>query len=220
MSKAVGSIFGSGSTGTYGYENNYTNYLKKYNTANFDNTLNNLTQNAYDLSQNLSSMPAYNFSVDGSDAARQRAEEATFESVAGKVVPYYQQQQSDLATDLANQGIPVGSEAYQRAFSSLISSQNNALNDAAYQSILSGQSAYTNSLNDAINAATFGNQAQQSYIAQILSMLDNSVSGYQKNLDLYNIQKGIQARQTNDENSGWKNLGTLTGIANSVRTII
>ena len=31
MSKAVGSIFGSGSTGRYGYENNYTNYLQNYN---------------------------------------------------------------------------------------------------------------------------------------------------------------------------------------------
>ena len=58
MSKAVGSIFGSGSTGTYGYENNYTNYLQNYNTENYDNTLNNLTQNALNMSQNLSSMPA------------------------------------------------------------------------------------------------------------------------------------------------------------------
>ena len=220
MSKAIGSIFGSGSTGTYGYENNYTNYLKKYDTQNYDNTLNNLTQNAYQMSQNLSSMPEYQFGVDVSDAARQRAEEATFETMAGKVIPYYQQQQSDLATNLANQGIPVGSEAYQRAFSSLINSQNNALTDAAYQSILSGQNAYSNSLNDAINTATFGNQAQQNYIAQILSLLENSVSGYQKNLDLYNTQKGIQARRTTDENSGWKNLGMVISTANSLKSII
>ena len=220
MSKAVGSIFGSGSTGTYGYENNYTNYLQNYNTENYDNTLNNMTQNALTMSQNLSSMPAYNFSVDGSDAARQRAEEATFASIAEKVIPQYQQLQSDLATNLINQGIPVGSEAYQKAMGSLISSQNNALTDAAYNSILAGQNAYSNSLNDAINAATFGNQAQQNYISQILSLLENSVSGYQKNLDLYQTQQGIQARRTNDEDSGWRNLGTLASVVNNAKNAI
>ena len=220
MSKAVGSIFGSGSTGTYGYENNYTNYLQNYNTQNYDNTLNNLTQNAYQMSQNLNSMPDYQFSVEGSDAARQRAEEATFESLAGKIVPQFQQQQSDLTTALANQGIPIGSEAYQRAFSSLVNSQNNALTDAAYQSVLNGQNAYSDSLNNAINAATFGNQAQQNYISQILSLLEDSVSGYQKNLDLYNIKNGIQTRQTTDENSGWKNLGTVTATVNNFKSLV
>ena len=220
MSKAVGSIFGSGSTGTYGYENNYTNYLQNYNTDNYDNTLQYMTQNALNMSRNLSSMPAYNFSVDGSDEARQRAEEATFASIADKVIPQYQQLQADMATTLANQGIPVGSEAYQRAMGSLISSQNNALTDAAYSSVLAGQNAYSNSLNDSINAATFENQAQQNYISQILSLLDNAVSGYQKNLDLYQTQQGIQARRTNDENSGWKNLSTLVSTANSARSLI
>lgn len=217
MSKAVGSIFGSGSTGTYGYERNYTNYLQNYNTDNYDQTLNNLTQNALDMSQNLSSMPAYNFSVEGSDAAKERAENATFASYVDKLVPQYQQQQADLATNLANQGIPVGSEAYNRAMGTLISSQNSALNDAAYNSVIAGQNAYSNSLSDSINQATFGNQAQQNYIAQILSQLDNSVSGYQKNLDLYQTQQGIQARRTNDENSGWKNLTSAISAINNVR---
>ena len=217
MSKAVGSIFGSGSTGSYGYENNYTNYLKNYNTANYDSTLNNMTQNALNMSQNLSSMPAYNFSVEGSDAARQRAEEATFASIADKVIPQYQQLQEDMATNLVNQGIPVGSEAYQRAMGGLINSQNNALTDAAYNSIIAGQNAYSNSLSDAINTATFGNTAQQNYIAQILSLLENSVSGYQKNLDLYQTEKGIQSRKTADESSGWKNLGTLAGVVNNMK---
>lgn len=218
MSKAVGSIFGSGSTGTYGYERNYTNYLQNYNTDNYDQTLNNLTKNALDMSQNLSSMPAYNFSVEGSDEARQRAENATFASYVDKLVPQYQQQQTDLATNLANQGIPIGSEAYQRAMSGLINSQNSALNEAVYNSVIAGQNAYSNSLQDSINQATFGNQAQQNYIAQILSALDNSVSGYQKNLDLYQTQQGIQARRTNDENSGWKNLSTVVSAINELKT--
>lgn len=220
MSKAVGSIFGSGSTGTYGYENNYTNYLKNYNTDIYDNTLTNLTQSALDMSRNLSAMPEYNFSIDGSDEARQRAENATYASYVGKLVPQFEQQQSDLATNLINQGLDVGSEAYQRAMGSLISSQNSALNDAAYQSIIAGQNAYSNSLNDSINAATFENTAQQNYIDQILSQLDNSVSGYQKNLDLYNTQKGIQARKTTDENSGWNNLTKLVSAVSGAKSII
>lgn len=217
MSKAVGSIFGSGSTGTYGYERNYTNYLQNYNTDNYDQTLNNLTRNAVDMSQNLASMPAYNFSVEGDDEARQRAENATFASYVDKLVPQYQQQQADLATNLANQGIPIGSEAYQRAMNGLVSAQNSALSDAAYNSVIAGQNAYSNSLSDSINQATFGNTAQQNYISQILSLLDNSVSGYQKNLDLYQTQQGIQARRTNDENSGWKNLSTVVSAVNGVK---
>lgn len=220
MSKAVGSIFGSGSTGTYGYENKYTNYLKNYNTDNYDSTLKNLTQNALDMSQNLSSMPEYNFKVDGSDEARKRAENALFSSYVDKLAPQYRQQQADLTTNLINQGIPVGSEAYQRALDGLTAAQNSALNEAAYQSVLRGQDSYTQSLNNSINAANFANQAQQNYIDQILSQLENSVSGYQKNLDLYNIQSGIKKRQTNDENSGWKNLSTLVAAAGNVKNML
>ncbi|MBQ9271118.1 MAG: hypothetical protein IJ218_02485 [Alphaproteobacteria bacterium] len=206
MSKSIGKIFGSGSTGTYGYENNYTNYLQNYNTANYDNTLNNMTAAALNMSQNLNSLPAYQFGVDYSDAARQQAQNATYQSYVDQLTPQYQQQTADMQTRLINQGIPVGSEAYERAMGNLQKAQNEALNQAAYQSVLNGQNAYSQSLDDSINAAQFGNTAQQSYIDQILSLLQNSVSGYANRANLYNTQQGIAARREAAQQSGWNNM--------------
>ena len=88
----------------------------------------------------------------------------------------------------------------------LQSAQNGALNQAAYQSVLNGQNAYSQSLNDSINSAQFNNSAQQSYIDQILSLLQNSVSGYGNMSNLYNTQQGIAARQEAAQQSGWNNM--------------
>ena len=216
MSKSIGKIFGSGSLNNYGYENNYVDYLKNYNTEAYDNTQNNMTAAALNMSQNLDNMPKYQFNVDYSDDARRQAEKATFNSYASKVLPQYQQQTADLHTNLINQGIPVGSEAYQRAMGGLQSSQNAALNQAAYQSVLNGQNAYSQSLEDSINAAQFNNTAQQNYIAQIQSLLNGAVSGYDNMANLYNAQKGIEARKTEANQSGWNNLFNTAGAINNV----
>lgn len=217
MSKSIGKVFGSGSSGTYGYENNYVNYLKNYNTANYDNVLNNMTDRALYMSQKLNSMPAYQFAVNGSDAARQRAENATYQAYVDRLKPQYQQQTNDLQTRLANQGIPVGSEAYQRAMTDLQKAQNEALNQAAYQSVASGQDAYSQSLDDSINTAQFNNSAQQNYIQQIQALLGGSVSGYDNMADLYNAQRGIEARRTASQQSGWNN---LLGSVNALGRVI
>ena len=215
MSKSIGKIFGVGSTGTYGYENNYANYLQNYNTANYDNTLNNMTAAALNMSQNLNTLPAYQFSVIPSDSARQDAQNATFQAYVEQLTPQYQQQTADMQTRLINQGIPVGSEAYERAMGDLQSAQNAALNQAAYQSVLNGQNAYSQSLADSMDAAQFNNAAQQSYIDQILSLLTGSVSGYNNQANLYNTQQGIAARQAEAQQSGWNNmLGLINAGAN------
>lgn len=220
MSKSIGKVFGNSSVNDYGYERDYVDYLKNYNTGNYDNTQSNMTATALNMSQNLGNMPEYKFNVDYSDDARRQAEEATFNSYAAKVVPQYQQQTADLHTSLINQGIPVGSEAYQRAMSGLQSSQNAALNQAAYQSVLNGQNAYSQSLADSINAAQFNNTAQQNYIAQIQSLLNGAVSGYDNMANLYNAQQGIEARKTNANQSGWNNLfKTVDSVTNTAKSL-
>ena len=206
MSKSVGKIFGVGSMSPYGYETDYMNYLRGYDTSNYDNTLKNMTVSAYDMSGNLSAMPEYQFGVDYSDAARQRAEDATYNSYVDKLNPQYQQQLDDMQTRLVNQGIPVGSEAYNRAMGEVQDSMNDALNQAAYQSVLAGQNMYSQSLADNISAAGFNNNARQSYIDQIKSMLEGSVSGYDNAMNLYNIQSGVQARGDASQQSGWNNM--------------
>ncbi len=196
MSKAIGKVLGAGgaSTSLLGSEKDILNYLNNYDTTNYDNTLNNLTSYAANASNQLSNMGNYTFSVNGSDAARQRAEQATYQSYVDKLTPQFANQTSDLATSLANKGITVGSEAYSRAFTDLQNNQNNALNQAAYQSTLAGQNAYSNSLSDQINAAQFGNSAQSSYIQQLLMALENSYSGYDVAMDKFAIQNAADNR--------------------------
>ena len=143
-------------------------------------------------------MGDYNFSVDGSDAARQRAEQATYQSYLDKLQPQFANQTSDLQTSLANKGISIGSEAYSRAMSDLQDSQNSALNQAAYQATLAGQNAFSNSLSDDLRSAGFSNAAQTSYINQLLQALQNSYSGYDIAMDKYKVQYGADDRIANN----------------------
>lgn len=209
MSKSIGKVFGVGSMSPYGYETNYMNYLKGYDTSNYDQTLKNMTTSALDMSNNLNSMPEYSFSADYSDEARKRAENATYQSYVDKLEPQYQQHLDDMQTRLVNQGIPVGSEAYRRAMNDLQDNVNSAYNQAAYQSVLSGQNAYSQSLEDSIRASQFNNNARQSYIDQIKSLLEGSVSGYDSAMNLYNMQSGAQSRRDSSHQSGWDNFFKL-----------
>lgn len=170
--------------------NDYANYLQGVDTSNVDNTLSNLTANAYNQSQSLGDMGDYTFNVDGSDDARQRAENALYNSVVDKVTPQFERQQSNLATMLQNQGIPVGSEAYSRAMGDLEEKQADTLQQAAYQSVLGGQDAFSQSLGDEVTAGGFGNTAQQAYINQLLSQLQGSASGYENQQNLFAVRSG------------------------------
>ena len=194
--KAVGKLLGAGgaSTNRYTSENNILNYLQNYDTSTYDNTLQNLLNNAYSMSQNLDNTGSYVFNVDGSDEARQRAENATYQAYTNLLTPEFEQQTNNLETRLQNQGIGVGSMAYNNAMDNLLKNQNNAYNEAAYRSVLAGQNAYNQSLNNAISAGTFANSAQNNYLSQILSQLQNSYSGYDNALNIYNAQRGSDAR--------------------------
>lgn len=203
MSKAVNSVFGGGNTKTLSYETQYQNYLKNYDTYNYDQSVKNLDNTALNMSQNLSSLPDYQFTVDGSDEARQRMENATYQSYVDKLTPQFEQQKTDLETSLLNKGLSVGSEAYQRAMNDLTETQNESLNQAAYKSVASGQEAFNNSFKNNLYAAQFSNNSRQSYIDQILSLLSNSVSGYENQANLYEVNKEGTARKTQASNNAW-----------------
>ena len=206
MSKAinkVGNVFGKAVDsigGKVSYDNSAYNqlnqFLNNYDTSATDATVSALQNYAKSASQNLSNLPNYNFSVDASDQARQRAEDATYKSYMDRLNPQFERQTSDLATALANKGLAVGSEAYERAMSDLQQKQNDATSQAAYQATLAGQDAYSKSLADQISAGTFGNQAQQSYLAQILASADGPTS-YDIAMDKFSAGSANAANQYN-----------------------
>ncbi|MBQ9034782.1 MAG: hypothetical protein IJ099_02320 [Alphaproteobacteria bacterium] len=207
MSKSIGKVFGTSSVSPYGYENSYTNYLSNYDTTNYDKTLNNLTSQALNMSQNLGDvLPQFQFTVNGSDAARQRAEQAVYQGYVDKLQPQFNQATADLQNSLVNQGLNVGNQAYQRAMNDLQDKQNSALQQAAYQSVIAGQDAFTQSLGDSIDAAKFSNSARQNYIDQILSLLKNSVSGYQNQQQLYSANAAVKNRTAAAKQQAYDNM--------------
>ena len=217
MSKSIGKLFGTGSAGVYGHENNYMNYLQQYDTTNYDTTLNNMTSTALNMSNNLGALPQYQFSVNASDDARKRAENATYSAYLDKLQPQFNQQKNDLQTDLINQGLSAGNEAYQRAMTDLQTKQNEALQQAAYQSVLAGQTAYDNSLQNSINTAKFNNDTRQNYIDQIQSLLNGSTSGYNNQANIYALRSGVQNRIDQNNQQGWQNVtGLLQGMTKAI----
>ena len=218
IGKGINSLMGGSSSGAYKSDKDLLNYLNNYDTTNVDNTYKNLAQSAYNLSNTLSSRPDYIYSVDGSDAARQRMENAVYQSAVDKITPDFDNRRSQLETRLQNQGLSVGSEAYQRAMNDLEEEQNNAYNQAAYQSVIQGQNAFTNSLNNQINAANFQNNTRNNVVNEILNMLNGSYSGYDVNMDKYKVQSGVDARNAqidaNNAQAGASFLGSAitTGL--------
>lgn len=160
--------------------------LNSVDTKDYDNVLKNFQTTANNMSGNPN-LGNWTWSVDGSDDARRRAETAVFQSYMDRTKPIYQQQTDDLQTRLANQGLTPGSEAYQRAMTDLQNNQNNATNQAAYAATLAGQNAFSQSLNDSLSAGNFANNAQGNYINQIWNLLQNSMSGYDKNMQMANL---------------------------------
>lgn len=216
---------------------NYSKYLKSVDTSNVDNTLGNLTSYALGQSKNLMNnanwyLPEVNpddwtLSVEASDAARQRAEEATFNSVMNYLQPQFEQERNDLESSLINKGLPVGSEAYQRAMTDYENAKNQAINQAAYQSVLNGQNAYSQSLNDEIAAGNFGNSslsalenaqlasnnAQQGLMQQIFNAMSGSPSSYENQQNIFSVDAGKAAvdyqNALANAKGGWT--GALTG---------
>ncbi len=163
------------------------NALNNIDTSAVDNANQNMAQYGEQLSQTLGDRPDYVYSVNGSDAARQRAEQAYYNRAVSNFQPQFEQQRDDLETRLANQGLAVGSEAYQRAMNDLTAQQNNAYVNAANQAVLNGQQAFSQSLNDSINAGNFTNSARLLPVKEIMTLLSNSPSGYDIEMQKYNI---------------------------------
>ena len=177
--------------------NDYVKYLSNYDTSKVDNTLSNLQNYALNQSKNINNMGDWTFNAGASDEARQQAQDATYNAYMDYLNPQFERQTADYSTMLQNKGLPVGSEAYERAMSDLQDRQNAAVNQAAYQSVLAGQQAYTQDLQNNIAAGNFGNSAQAAYLAQILGALGDAPTEYDIQGDVYAARANKAANEYN-----------------------
>lgn len=133
-------------------------------TLNFDNLP------AYSSGIDLSALPKAPGTGDFS-ADELRAEEAAFNRAWGRLNPQFEQEQTALQTQLANQGIGIGTDAYSRAMADFDRNKNDARIAASYDAINAGQAlnqnlfnnsntARTNALNEALQNASMGNAAR------------------------------------------------------------
>jgi len=78
------------------------------------------------------------------DTARQEAEDASFNKVWDRLGSQFGDEQTALATQLANKGVTEGSEQYTKAFDRFNERKNDARTNAAYDSITAGRDAFNN----------------------------------------------------------------------------
>lgn len=143
----------------------------------------------------------------GSNADKQAAD-SVFKAFSDRYQPVFERQSNHLQDRLVNQGIPVGSEAYSRAMNDMSQTQNDALQQAAYQSVQAGQQARNNEI--ANNLSIFSafnplNHYTGSTAQGSVSMYDNAY-----NSQLAQFQAQQQAKQ--NMANGWLNLGTQAGL--------
>jgi len=199
----------------------YVTYLNNYDTQNADNVYQNLGAWAARASSNLSNMGDYTFNVDGSQNAQKRMENETFQNYLGKILPAYEAQADALQTRLLNQGIGTDSAAYRKAMDSLQGAQNAALNEGAYQSIAAGQNAFTNDLNNQIAAGNFANNAQQTYINQLISALAGNLSSYDVENEKYNVGNALAKNKAEAQNNSLtQKLKALNMIKDASKDVI
>ena len=190
-------------------------YYRGVDTSMADDTLKNLEQEAFDLSGNLED---YVSSVDGSNEARLQAQNAVMQSYLQNIMPSYEQQQDDLNTRLLNQGLTVGSEAYQRAMNDLSQAQNNAINQAAYQSVLAGNEVFNDSFSNAYKNAELANDVRTAKLDEIYELLANTLTKEELMNKIYEIQSGIDKTNYQNERSIFDGINDLAGSTAKVLT--
>lgn len=111
----------------------------------------------------LSALPAM---PTASDADKQRVEQALYAQAMSRLDPMWQQRQADLQTQLANQGITLGSGAFDTSVGQFGRDRNDAYNAALYSAIIGGGAEQTRLFNLGMDARKEG-FAEQSKVADV-----------------------------------------------------
>lgn len=199
-------LFGGGSAPKYDMNAAKDTFQWQQGQARYgvDNGLASLAWNPDTNTQSISYSPQMQGILDslfaGGDASAKRAEESVFDNFNNRYQPIFERQTNQAMDRLKNQGIPVGSEAYNRTMQSLSQNQNDAALNAMNQAVLTGQAQ--------------ANQSTQNNLG-IFSAF-NPLNGYQPgagtpNIDLYGNahNSAVNAYNTNNQNA----MSNIMGIA-------
>lgn len=104
--------------------------------------------------QDVSRLAPKDYSADA-----KRVGDAVYGQATSRLDPQFQQQQSDMTSRLAAQGIPVGSDAWQREMDNFSRSRTDAYNQANFSAIQAGGDEQSRLFGLDMSAAGFNNQA-------------------------------------------------------------
>lgn len=94
--------------------------------------------------------------LDDFEAARNEAEDAAFNRVWDRLGYQFDEERQALESSLANQGLTLGSEAYNDALKQFDFRKNDARTAAGYDSIAAGRDAFNNQFQNALQARQQG----------------------------------------------------------------
>lgn len=94
--------------------------------------------------------------LQGSDADRQRAEEAAYGSLKMRLQPDFDRRRKGLESQLWNQGIAPTNDAYKTAFTEFDLAEDDSWREAARQSVAAGQQSQNSSIGNAMSLFGIG----------------------------------------------------------------
>jgi len=112
------------------------------------------------------------------------------QAILSRVLPQIQEQRQMLETQLANQGIPRGSEAYNRAIREQQQQENDAVQQAALQGLQLDMAARQQGFQEAQAAAQFANQAALGQFG-----MGAQAAGLQNQAIQQNVQTALAGQQ-------------------------
>lgn len=152
----------------------------------------------------------------GSDAARQQTIDSQYNAMASRLDPQWAQKQSALETQLANQGLAPGGEAYTNAMRDFNYGRNDAYQQAQNQALQLGNNEFQNSFNrnlasyqqpmnmfnalrsgSQLQTPTYTNQNTSANLGQPANLTGAAQNQYSANLNTTNANNAYYNNLTN-----------------------
>lgn len=170
--------------------------------------------NSYNQPLDYGGLPQVTSQVNGGQsyqAAQQQAQDAAYNEQTQYLNPQWQQSQSQLNSQLANQGITMGSNAYNTAHQNENLAQNQAYGNAQLQAVQAGNTEQNTLYGQGLSSANLQNSASQQGLSQLLAETDQPLNEYDA------LISGAQVQQPNFPSTPTANVANTdyAGIVNS-----
>ena len=169
----------------------------QYQLANLGQKGTNIASNVLDKPFSFGG-PAVQTSLDLSNVAKMPVNAGTTgqEALMARLEPSLQKQRTSTETQLINQGLRPGTEAYNNAIQLLGQQENDARSQAALQGLNLDIGANAQGYNQALQSGQFGNTAQQQALAEAIQQRQmplNEISALMSGSQIQNPQFGAYA---------------------------